>query len=73
LSIFINRGKMKTTVGIIKKIDNLGRIVIPKDFRERFDLTEYVEIITTEFGVMLRNPEYKLVKVDNDEHNDMNN
>lgn len=31
---------MKNKVGVIKEIDHLGRIVIPKDFRERFRLTE---------------------------------
>ncbi len=60
---------MKAVVGIIKEVDKLGRIVIPKEFRERFALTEHVEIIATGCGVMLRNPEYKLVKVDEDERN----
>ncbi len=58
---------METTVGIIKEIDKLGRIVIPKEFRSRFGLSEHVEIIATEFGVLLRNPEYKLVKTNNNE------
>ena len=51
-------------VGIIKEIDNLGRIVIPKEIRERFGLTKSVEIILTSSGILLRNPEYKLIKVD---------
>ena len=51
-------------VGIVKEVDKLGRIVIPKEFRERFGLTEYVEIVATEFGVIVRNPEYKLVKIE---------
>ena len=58
---------MKVSVGIIKEIDKLGRIVIPKEFRERYGLTENVEIIATEKGIVLRNPEYKLVKVDESE------
>ena len=48
--------------GIIKEIDNLGRLVIPKEFRERFHLDKEVEILATENGVLIRNPEYVLVK-----------
>lgn len=55
---------MKNIIGIIKEIDSLGRIVIPKDFRDRFGLSDRVEIIATEFGILLRNPEYELVKAD---------
>ena len=59
---------MKNTVGIIKEVDRLGRIVIPKEYRERFGLNENVEIIATEFGIMIRNPEYRLVKIDKEEN-----
>ena len=60
-------------VGIIKEVDNLGRIVIPKEFRKRYALNERVELITTEHGIIIRNPEYKLIKVDtNDEIEDKN-
>ncbi len=55
--------KMNTLVGIVKEIDNAGRIVIPKEFRERFGLTETVEIIATKQGVLLKSPEYKLAKI----------
>ena len=61
---------METVVGIIKEIDKLGRIVIPKEFRDRFGLSESVEIIGTKSGILLRNPEYKLVKVDEEDNND---
>ncbi len=60
---------MKNTLGIIKEVDKLGRIVIPKEFRERFGLTESVEIIGTEFGILLRNPDYVLVKAENEAKN----
>ena len=49
-------------VGIVKEVDKLGRIVILKEIRERYGLDTYVEIITTTEGVLLRNPEYSLVK-----------
>ena len=49
-------------VGIIKEFDKLGRLVIPKEIRERYELTDKVEIITTPDGVLLRNPKYILIK-----------
>lgn len=54
---------MKDTVGVIKEIDNLGRIVIPKEMRNRFSLDKSVEVVLTKDGVLLRNPEYELIKV----------
>lgn len=38
-----------------KKIDNLGRVVIPKDMRSYFDIApnEYVKIIPTENGILV--------------------
>lgn len=53
-------------VGIIKEFDKLGRIVIPKELRERYGFFESVEIIATPHGVLLKNPEYHLVKKEND-------
>ncbi len=49
-------------IGIIRKFDNLGRIVIPKEMRDRYKLNKEVEIIATEEGVLIRNTEYILVK-----------
>ena len=49
-------------IGVIKEIDKQGRIVIPKEMRERYSLGESVEILMTEDGVLIRNPEYALVK-----------
>ena len=53
-------------VGVIKDIDSLGRLVIPKEYRERFSLTDSVELIATEGGVLIRNPRYRLVPVFSD-------
>ena len=55
---------MSNRIGIVKEIDKLGRIVIPKEFRERVGIDKEVEIIVTDKGVLLRNPEYILVKKD---------
>ena len=49
-------------IGILKEFDKLGRLVIPKDLRTRYGLDEKVEIIATKDGVLIRNPEYFLVK-----------
>ena len=51
-------------VGITKEIDNLGRIVIPKELRQLYSLTRQVELVTTESGVLIRNPQYKLVEIE---------
>ena len=52
--------------GIVKEISSVGRLVIPKELRERFGLKDYVEIIATESGILIRSPEYKLVKIEKD-------
>ena len=49
-------------IGIKKEIDKLGRICIPKDMRERFNFESEVELLITEEGILLKNPEYVLVK-----------
>ena len=51
-------------IGVIKEIDRLGRIVIPKDFRERMFLDDKVEVVLTKDGVLIRNPEYAFVKIE---------
>ena len=47
---------MDNKYGIIKKIDKLGRIVIPKSIRDRLSLDECAELILTEEGLLLRRP-----------------
>lgn len=45
---------MKAT-GIIRSIDKLGRIVIPKELREQYEIEEGdVEIYTTNEGILLK-------------------
>ena len=53
---------MDKNIDIIKEIDRLGRIVIPKEYRERLNLTNEVEIVLTKEGVLIKNPKYVLVK-----------
>lgn len=49
-------------IGVVKDFDPLGRIVIPKELRERYGLLERVEIIATKEGLLLKSPDYVLVK-----------
>ena len=55
---------MDKRLGVIKEIDKLGRIVIPKEIRERFLLKDIVELVITDSGVLLQNPGYKLIKIE---------
>ena len=43
-------------IGITKKIDSLGRLVIPKEMRILFGLTKEAELIITSEGVLIRAP-----------------
>ena len=54
---------MDNNVGIEKEIDSLGRLVIPKELRERLNLGSKIELVLTPVGLLVRNPEYKLVKI----------
>ena len=54
--------KYNEAVGVLKDIDRIGRIVIPKDFRETLKLEDKVEIVMTREGVLIRNPQYEIVK-----------
>ena len=49
-------------VGIKKEMDGMGRIVIPKEMRELFGLKNVVELVVTREGLLLRAPQYELVK-----------
>ena len=47
-------------IGILKEFDKLGRIVIPKDLRDRYGFDGIVEIVATQEGVLLKSPEFFL-------------
>ena len=51
------------SIGVIKEFDNLWRLVIPKEMRDSYKFGKEVEVLTTSEGVLIRNPEYHLVKV----------
>ncbi len=52
---------MDREIGVVKEIDALGRIVIPKEYRERLGLEKRVELVLKKEGVLIRNSEYELV------------
>ncbi len=54
--------KVTIGIGITKELDNLGRLVIPKEMRLLFGFDKEVEVVVTEEGILVRNPEYVLVK-----------
>ena len=49
-------------IGVNKEIDNLRRLVIPKEMRNIYHMEKEVELVLTKDGILIRNPEYKLVK-----------
>ena len=64
---------MDKSVGIIKEIDKLGRIVIPKDYRDRLLLGKRVEMLLTSEGILIKNPEYELSRINAEAKVDENN
>ena len=50
-------------IGVIKEIDRLGRIVIPKDLRDRYQFENKVEVVATKEGILIKNPEYRLERI----------
>ena len=58
----LRRVQFRLLLAIIKEIDALGRIVIPKEFRERLGLKKEVEVVLTVDGVLIRNSEYEIIK-----------
>lgn len=54
-----------TNIGIVRKVDSLGRVTLPKELRRVFHLekNEKVEIIATEQGILLRVPNIEVRRV----------
>ena len=55
----------KMRVGIIVNVDNNGRIVIPKEYREFYHMNrrDTVRVVDTPEGLLITNPKYKVVKI----------
>ena len=54
--------KKNEKIGVKKEIDKLGRICIPKEMRKLFGFDGEAELQVTSEGILLKNPEYILVK-----------
>ena len=49
-------------IGVKKEIDKLGRVCIPKEMRKLFNFENEIEIQVTDEGILIKNPEYVLVR-----------
>ena len=58
---------MDKKIGIIREVDSLGRVIIPKEIRKTYKLEREVEIISTGDGVLLRNPKYNIILVEKEQ------
>lgn len=54
-----------TGIGIVRKVDSLGRVTIPKELRRIFglDKNEQIEIFATEQGILLRVPDIEVKRI----------
>ena len=54
-------------IGILRKIDRLGRVTIPKEYRDFYHMQEddIISVIDTPEGLLLANPKYKVVEIEN--------
>ena len=62
-AIQIKTGFDMENAGIIKEIDSLGRLQIPKDIRKRLGLCDKVELVLTADGLLIKSNDYKLIKI----------
>jgi len=55
-----------TNIGIMRKVDSLGRVTLPKEMRRLFKLEkeELVEIMATDQGILLRFPNIEVKVTD---------
>lgn len=58
-------------IGIRRKVDNLGRVTIPKEWRDFYHLDKQEEVcmIDTQDGLLITNPLYKVVRIENVKEN----
>lgn len=54
-----------TQIGIVRKVDSLGRVTLPKELRRVFklDRNDEIEILATDEGILLRVPNIEVRRV----------
>ena len=54
-----------TQIGIVRKVDSLGRVTLPKELRRVFQLDrdDEIEILATDEGILLRVPNIEVRRV----------
>ena len=62
--IIMSNNNAGENVGIVREIDPVGRLLIPKEIRDRLKFDDKVELVITPEGLIIRNSEYKLVKIE---------
>ncbi len=57
------------SVGIQKKIDNLGRITLPKEYRDFYHMEPETTVCVkgTPEGLLITHPKYKVVEIETKE------
>ena len=50
-------------IGITKEIDDLGRLQIPKEIRNRLGLEKRVELVIVREGLLVKSEDYKHVRI----------
>lgn len=55
-----------TNIGIVRKVDSLGRVTLPKELRRMFclDKESQIEILATDQGILLRVPNIEIKRTD---------
>ena len=55
-----------TNIGIVRKVDSLGRVTLPKELRRMFclDKDSQIEILATDQGILLRVPNIEIKRTD---------
>lgn len=55
-----------TNIGIIRKVDSLSRVTLPKEMRRLFQLgkDDWVEMLATDEGILLRVPNVEVKRTE---------
>lgn len=58
-----------TSIGTYRKVDDLGRVVIPKEFRDflHIDKEDFIEMKMTTDGILLSKPGYEVRKIESED------